>query len=173
MAAGSRSAAGVRITYPNREPRSSHVVRASVVITLLVSVALILMVTVGGWSALDGMQALNFVWSAVYVLIAVYVWRWNRGLLPIAAALGCLLAVISLLAGIGATGTSWFDRAHAGYAPAQSLFGGAGLGANTLGVLTLLIAPVQIVLIMLCARGFAQAWNVELELPAEAQTAHG
>ena len=162
---------GATVTYPNRKKGSSKTTRTIIVLLLIASVALILTVTVGGWSELEGLTVLNLIWCVVYALIAYYVVRWARGLLPIAAALAALMLVISILAGIGATGTSWFDRAHPWYAPAQSLFGGSGLGAYTLGVLTLVIAPVQLALILFCARGFSQAWNVEVEVPAAAAAA--
>jgi hypothetical protein len=41
------------------------------------------------------------------------------------------------------------------------------LGPDTLGLFTLLIAPVQVLLIFFAMRGFAQGWNVELEVPIE------
>ena len=47
-------------------------------------------------------------------------------MLPIAAGLAILLLIIAVIAGVGLSGTSWFDRSHAGFAPAQSLFGGNG-----------------------------------------------
>lgn len=134
---------------------------------LVVSVALVLVVTVGGWSRLQGMIPVSLVWSAVYLVIAFFIERrWARGLLPLAAALAILLLAISLIAGLGAVGTSWFDRSQSGYAPADSLFGGHGLSADTLGLLTLMIAPVQLVLILVATRGFAQNWNIEVEAPA-------
>jgi hypothetical protein len=136
-----------------------------VIAVLLASAALIAAVTVGGWSELAGLEAVNLIWCAAYLLIAFYVHRWARGLLPIAVALACLMLAVSLLAGTGATGTSWFDRSHPGYAPPRSMFGGAGLSADLLGVLTLLIAPVQVALIVLAASAFMQAWNVEVEVP--------
>lgn len=152
------------VTYPNRELRSSRVTKTIVVVLLAASVLLILAVAIGGWSELGGMQALTIVWCLAYAVIAFYVARWNRGLLPLVAALGCLMLLVSVLAGTGATGTSWFDRSGPGYAPAQSLFGGTGLSADALGVITLLIAPVQLALIVFAARAFTQAWNVELEV---------
>ncbi len=167
MAGANRLRPGYVVKYPNREKRSSKVTKATVAVILLVSVALILAVTVGGWSELEGLQAVNFIWCAIYLIIAFYVWRWARGLLPIAAALASLMLIVALIAGTGVSGTSWFDRSHEGYATAQSLFGGSGLGANTLGVLTLLIVPVQVLLIVFAARGFLQGWNIELEVPGD------
>jgi hypothetical protein len=91
-------------------------------------------------------------------------------MLPIAAGLGILMLMIAVVAGFGLSGTSWFDRDHAGFAQAQSLFGGNGLSADTLGTITLLLIPVQLLLIVVSMRAFAQGWNVEQEVPiAEAR----
>jgi len=159
---------GHTIVYPNREKAASKATKAIVVFILLVSVALMLIVTVGGWSKLQGLKAVNFAWCIVYLIFAFYVGtRWARGLLPIAAAMAILLLILSLIAGFGVSGTSWFDRSHAGFAPANTLFGGKGLDPDVLGVVTLLIAPVQALLILFAMRGFAQGWNVEVEMPIE------
>jgi hypothetical protein len=156
---------GYEITYPNRGKATSKATKGIVVLILLASVVLMLAVTFGGWSKLQGLTPVNFVWCFVYLVIAFYVSRWARGLLPIAAALAILLLIISLIAGLGAAGTSWFDRNHVGYAGAQSIFGGGGFSPDTLGLLTLLIAPVQVLLIVFAMRGFSQGWNVEVEAP--------
>jgi hypothetical protein len=158
---------GCVVIYPNRDKAASKATKAIVVLILLVSVGLMLIVTLGGWSKLQGLKAVNFAWCAVYLIIAYYVARWNRGLLPIAAALGILLLIMSVIAGTGASGTSWFDRNSTGFAAPHSLFGGKGLGTDLLGTVTLLIAPVQVLLIAFTMRGFAQGWNVELEVPIE------
>ena len=159
---------GYTVIYPNREKASSHTVRVIVVLILLVSVALMLVVTFGGWSKLQGMKPVNFVWCAAYLIIAYYIsTRWARGLLPIATALAILLLIMAVIAGTGASGTSWFDRNNAGFAGAHSLFGGSGLTPDFLGLITLLIAPVQALLIFFAMLGFAQGWNVELEVPEE------
>jgi hypothetical protein len=159
---------GYTVVFPNREKATSKVTKAIVVLLLLISVALMLIVTFGGWSKLQGLKAVNFFWCFMYLVIAFYVaLRWSRGLLPIAAALAILLLVISLIAGTGISGTSWFDRSHTGFAHANSIFGGKGLTPDTLGLVTLLIAPVQVLLIFFAMQGFAQGWNVEVEMPAE------
>ena len=92
-------------------------------------------------------------------------------MLPIAAGLGVLLLMVALVAGLGLTGTSWFDRSHDGFAPAQSLFGGNGLSPKSLGTVTLLIVPVQALLVLFALRAFAQGWNVEQEVPIDKATA--
>jgi hypothetical protein len=160
---------GYEITYPNRDKVTSKATKTIVVFILIASIVLMLAVTIGGWSKLQGLTPVNFVWCFVYGVIAFYVSRWARGLLPIAAALAILLLIISLIAGLGAAGTSWFDRNHSAYAAAQSMFGGTGLSPDTLGVLTLLIAPVQVLLIVFAMRGFSQGWNVEVEAPIDAR----
>jgi hypothetical protein len=155
------------VIYPNRDKATSKATKAIVVVILLISVALMLIVTIGGWSKLQGLKPVNFAWCLIYLLFAFYIMRWARGLLPIAAAMAVLLLIIALIAGLGASGTSWFDRSHTGFAGPHLLFGGKGLTPDTLGLLTLLIAPVQLLLILVAMRGFAQGWNVELEVPEE------
>ncbi|PZS07981.1 MAG: hypothetical protein DLM64_13725 [Solirubrobacterales bacterium] len=157
--------AGHSVIFPNRDKAASGATKAIVVVLLLVSVALMLIVTVGGWSKLQGQKPINFMWAIVYLLLAFYIGRWKRGLLPIAAALAILLLIVAAIAGTGAAGTGWFDRNHAGFASAQALFGGTGLDPDTLGLMTLLLAPVQALLIAFSMLGFSQGWNVELELP--------
>jgi hypothetical protein len=158
---------GYTVIHPNRDKASCKVTRLVVVLILLVSVALMLILTFGGWSKLQGLKPVNFVWCGVYVIFAFYIWRWARGLLPIAAALAILLLIIAVIAGTGLSGTSWFDRNHFGFAAPHSLFGGKGLTPDTLGALTVLLVPVEALLIVVAMVGFAQGWNVELEVPEE------
>jgi lysylphosphatidylglycerol synthetase-like protein (DUF2156 family) len=159
---------GYVVVYPNREKPASKTTKAVVVALLLISVVLMLVVTIGGWSKLEGLKAVNFVWCLIYVLIAFYIAkRWSRGLLPIAAALAILVLLAALVAGTGITGTSWFDRNSAGFGAPQTLFGGEGLGPDLLGLITLLLVPLQVLLIFFSMMGFSQAWNVELEVPRE------
>jgi hypothetical protein len=158
---------GYTVIHPNRDKAVCKATKLIVVLILLASVGLMLIVTIGGWSKLQGLKPVNFAWCIVYVLIAVYVWRWTRGLLPIAAALAILLLILSLIAGTGVSGTSWFDRNHFGFAAPHSLFGGKGLSPDILGAITLILAPVQVLLIFFSMRGFAQGWNVELEVPID------
>jgi hypothetical protein len=158
---------GYTVIHPNRDKAVCKATKLIVVLILLASVGLMLIVTFGGWSKLQGLKPVNFAWCAIYIIIAFYVTRWARGLLPIAAALAILLLILAVIAGTGVSGTSWFDRSHAGFAGAHSLFGGKGLTPDELGTITLIIAPVQLLLIFFAMRGFAQGWNVELEVPIE------
>jgi lysylphosphatidylglycerol synthetase-like protein (DUF2156 family) len=159
---------GHAVVYPNREKSGSQVTKAIVALIMLVSVALMLIVTIGGWSKLQGLKPVNFVWIIAYLIMAFYIFtRWARGLLPITAGMAILLLMMAVIAGVGAAGTSWFDRNNSGFAGAQSLFGGGGLPPDLLGLLTLLIAPVQVLLIFFAMLGFSQGWNVEVEVPIE------
>jgi hypothetical protein len=158
---------GYVVIRPNRDKAVCKATKLIVVLILLISVGLMLIVTIGGWSKLQGLKPVNFAWCIVYVIFAFYIARWARGLLPIAAALAILLLILALIAGTGISGTSWFDRSHFGFAAPHTLFGGKGLSPNVLGTITLIMAPVQVLLIFFAMRGFAQGWNVELEVPKE------
>jgi hypothetical protein len=158
---------GYVVVYPNRGKGSSKLIKLIVVLILLISVALMLIVTIAGWSKLQGLKPLNIIWCIVYLLIAFYVARWNRGLLPIAAALAILLLILAVIAGTGISGTSWFDRSHVGFAAPQTPFGGKGLSPDVLGTITLILVPVQAALIFFAMLGFSQGWNVETEVPED------
>jgi hypothetical protein len=65
--------------------------------------------------------------------------------------LAVLLLIFALVAGPG-----WFARDKTGFAQPT-------IDAGLLGLLTLLLVPVQMLLIAFAMRGFRQGWNVELE----------
>ncbi len=153
---------GVIIEHPNREKPQSKATKATVILLLVVSAVLMLVVLLFGWSVLEGQKLISFAYVVVYLGMAFYISRWNRGALPLAAALAIILAIICVIAGPG-----WFERDGQGFAQPDTIFGGSGLDADFLGLVTLLIAPVQILLIAFCLQGFRQAWNVELEVPAD------
>ena len=140
------------ITHPNRDKAEVQATRATVVLLLLVTAALVLIITVAGWNVLEGAAVIQIAYAVIYMTLAFYAARWNRGVLPIAAVLAVLLAIFSLVAAPG-----WFDRDKAGFAAPDLL------DAGLLGVLTLLIVPVQVLLVTFAMRGFKQGWNVELE----------
>jgi hypothetical protein len=60
-------------------------------------------------------------------------------------------------------GPAWFDRNKAG-------FTNPAIGADVLGLVTLLLVPVQALLIAFAMQGFAQAWNVEVERRPDGST---
>ncbi len=159
---------GYVVVYPNREKASSHLTKFVVVLLLLASVVLMALITIGGWSKLQGLKALDIIWILLYLVLAFYVGaKWSRGALTLSAALGILLLIIAVIAATGIASTSWFDRNSFGFASAQSLFGGKGLSSNVLGLLTVLLIPVQALLIFFATIAFSQAWNIETEVPEE------
>jgi hypothetical protein len=162
---------GYTVIHPNRDKVASKTMKTIVVVILLASVGLMLIVTFGGWSKLQGLKPLNFAWCFLYLVIAYYVWRWKQGLLPIAAALAILLLLVVLIAGTGqfgsASATSWFDRNSGGFASANSIFGGNGLSPDFLGLMVVLLIPIQVLLIIFAMLAFGQGWNVESEVPID------
>jgi len=150
-APGQGDTRGVVITHPNRDKPVVQATRATVIFLLLASAGLILVVTIGGWSVLEGLVPVQIGYIAVYLVLAFYAGRWNRGVLPVASALAVLLAIFAAVAGPG-----WFSRD-------KTAFQEPALNASLLGLVTLLIVPVQILLVAFAMRGFNQGWNVELE----------
>ncbi|HSZ12772.1 MAG TPA: hypothetical protein VK790_01895 [Solirubrobacteraceae bacterium] len=141
----------VIVTHPNRDKPVVQATRAMVVVLLLVSAALVLIVTIGGWNLLEGAIPVQLGYILVYLTFAFFAARWNRGVLPISAALAVLLMIFAAVAGPG-----WFSRDKSGFSQPT-------IDASLLGILTLLIVPVQILLVTFTMRGFQQGWNVELE----------
>jgi len=140
------------LVHPNRDKATSKTTKAIVVLLLLVSAALVAIVTAGGWQSLQGAQIVAIAYVIIFCVSAYYVAKWNRGILPVASALAVLLLVVAAIAAPG-----WFDRDQTG-------FDNPGLPPSLLGMLTVLIVPVQFVLIVAAMRGFSQQWNVEVEV---------
>ena len=136
---------------PNRRKASSKATKAIVAFLLVVSAAIVLIIAVGGWDTLEGAKALQIAYILLYLLMAFLVMRWNRGVLPLAAALAIILLIFAAV-----SGPAWFDRDKAGLTSPP-------IDESLLGLLTLLLVPIQILLIAFAMRGFQQAWNVEVE----------
>jgi hypothetical protein len=149
------------LVHPNRDKTEAKATKAVVILLLITSAALILIVTIGGWSQLQGAQIVSFVYAGIYLGMAFAVSRWNRGVLPVAAALALLFSVIAAVAG-----PAWFDRDKPG-------FDDPTLDPSILGMLTLILVPVQLLLVAFAMRGFQQQWNVELEVPGDEVDRYG
>jgi lysylphosphatidylglycerol synthetase-like protein (DUF2156 family) len=143
------------LIHPNRDKPESKATKAGVILLLLVSAGLVLIITLGGWSQLQGAQVVSFAYVIVFVVMAFFVARWNRGVLPVSAAIAILFAVVAAVAG-----PAWFERDKAG-------FDDPTLEPSILGLLTLILVPVQLLLIAFAMRGFQQQWNVEVEVTRE------
>ena len=146
---------GYELWRPNREKSESKQMKAIVAFILLVSAALMFIITLGGWTRLQGASVgiACLIFIGIYVLFAVLVSRWNRGVLPVSAALGILLLIFAALAAPG-----WFSRTGEGFsAPA--------IPEELLGLFTLVLVPVQVILIAVALIAFNQEWHVEEERP--------
>jgi lysylphosphatidylglycerol synthetase-like protein (DUF2156 family) len=134
------------IVHPNRDKPASQAAKAAVVLLLLVSAGLVIVVSLGGWGQLQGAQIVSVAYIVIYLTIAFFVARWNRGTLPV------LLLVVAAIAG-----PAWFDRDGSGYEESS-------LPASLLGMLTIILAIVQLFLIVFAMLAFNQKWNVEVEV---------
>lgn len=143
----------VRIEHPNRDRPESRTTRAIVVALLLISDILLVIITVGGWEKIQGAKPVQLAYIVIYLLLAFYVARWRSGLLPVAAAFAIILLIFAAIGG-----PEWFVRDKEGFANPL-------LDESILGLLTLILVPLQILLIAFTARGFAQKWSVEVEHP--------
>src|SRR4029078_8243197 len=139
------------LVHPNRDKAESKATRAVVILLLVTSAALILIVTIGGWSQPQGMEIVSIGYAILYLVMAYFLGKWNRGVLPVAAGLAILFAVV----GAGA-GPAWFDRDKAG-------FNDPALEPSILGMLTLILVPVQLLLTAFEMRGLQHTSNTEIE----------
>ena len=150
---------GYVIEHPNREKATSKMTRIVVVLLLLASAGLMAIVAVGGWDAMVGAKPLLVIYIGLYLLMAFFIMRWSRGVLPVASALAVILLIFAAV-----SAPEWFDRDKEG-------FTNPTLDENILGFLTFVLVPVQVLLIAFAMRGFQQAWNVEVERPADGERA--
>jgi hypothetical protein len=144
---------GYELWRPNREKPESKSTRALVVFLLLVTAGIAFVIIAGGWTRLEGVKPLSIIYAGLYVLFAFLVARWNRGVLPVASALSIILAIF---AGIAAP--AWFDRSKEGLS-------NPALPPDLLGILCLLLVPLQVILIAVAMVAFNQDWHVEEERP--------
>jgi len=139
------------IEHPNRDRPESQATRALVVALLLLSTLVLAIATVGGWEKIQGAKPVHVAFVIVYLLLAFFIARWRSGLLPVAASFAIILLIFCAI-----SGPEWFARDKPG-------FDDPLLGAGVVGVLTLVLVPLQLLLIAAAARGFSQKWSVEVE----------
>ncbi len=154
---------GYELWRPNREKAESKTMKALIAFVLLISAALLLIITLGGWDRLLGASvgAMSLIWAGLYILFAFLVMRWSRGILPVIAALAVILAIFAAIAA-----PDWFARSKDGLeSPA--------LDEDLLGTLTVILVPVQAILIIVAMIGFNQEWHVEEERPIGDRPLHG
>ncbi len=126
---------GYELWRPNRERSESVTTKLVITFLLAVTAFLAALVTITGFSLLEGggtMGAICFLYAALYAFFAFLVFRWSRGILPVAAALSMILAIFCA---VGAD--SWFARDKAG-------FDDALLPSSLIGLLVVIIVILQI-----------------------------
>ena len=143
------------IYHPNREKAGSKATKAATILLLIASAVLVAIITIGGWSDLEGAQVFSIFFILVFALTAYYVAKWNRGVLPLASAFAILVLVFAAIAAPG-----WFDRDATGYH-------NPGLPPGLIGMLTVILIPLEFLVIVFAMRGFSQKWNVEIEMTRE------
>jgi hypothetical protein len=147
---------GYELWRPNREKSGSVTTKFVLVLLLLATAILAALITIAGWSLLkggSGMGAVCAIYAILYAFFAFLVARWNRGILPVAAALSMILAIFCA---VGAD--SWFAREKAGFDEAL-------LSSSVVGTLVIILGLLQLVLIAVALYAFSQEWHVEEERP--------
>jgi hypothetical protein len=147
---------GYELWRPNREKASSATMKWLIVLLLLATALLAALITVGGWTVLKGGSGMGIVcaiYALLYLLFAFRVAFWSRGVLPLAAALSMILAI---LCAVGAE--SWFERDKSGFTEPL-------LSSSLVGALVIVLGLLQIVVIAAALYGFNQNWHVEEERP--------
>ena len=146
---------GYELWRPNREKAQNKTTKAIVAFVLLVSAALIIIIVIGGWERMQSpmIAIMTLVWAALYVFFAILIANWNRGLLPVAASLAVIMTIFAAVAAPG-----WFSRSKDG-------LDSPILPEDLIGLLVIVLIPVQILLIVVSLIAFGQEWHVEEERP--------
>jgi len=147
---------GYELWRPNREKTESITTKFVLVFLLAATAGVALLVTIAGFSLMtggSGMGVACLVYAALYAFFAFLVSRWSRGILPVAAALSMILAIFCA---VGAN--SWFARDKAG-------FENGLIPVTLIGLLVVILAILQLILIAAALYGFNQNWHVEEERP--------
>jgi len=146
---------GYELWRPNREKAQNKTTKAIVAFVLLVSAALIAIIVLGGFERMQsGMIAVfSLIWAALYVIFAILILRWSRGLLPVAASLAVIMTIFAAVAAPG-----WFARSKDG-------LDSPVLPEDLIGLLVVILIPVQILLVIVALIAFGQEWHVEEERP--------
>jgi lysylphosphatidylglycerol synthetase-like protein (DUF2156 family) len=147
---------GYELWRPNREKPETKTTKAIISFVLLVSAGLLVIITLGGWTRLEGTSVAiaTLIWAGLYVVFAFLIAaRWQRGVLPVASALAIILAIFAAVAA-----PAWFARDKTGLSS-------PALPEDFLGLLTIILIPIQLLLITVAMVGFNQEWHVEEERP--------
>jgi hypothetical protein len=147
---------GYELWRPNREKAESITTKLVLVLLLAATSALAFLVTITGFSLMtggSGMSVVCLIYAGLYAFFAFLVFRWNRGILPVAAALSMILAIFCA---VGAD--SWFARDKGGFEEAL-------IPVTIIGLLVVILAILQLVVVAVSLYAFNQNWHVEEERP--------
>jgi peptidoglycan/LPS O-acetylase OafA/YrhL len=155
---------GYELWRPNREKAESVTTKVVLVILLAATSIIAVIVAISGFSLMSGgtgMATVALIYGLLYAFFAFLVARWNRGILPVAAALSMILAIFCA---VGAN--SWFARDKSG-------FDSALIPVPLIGLFVLILIPLQVLLIAIAMIGFNQEWHVEEERPVGTSEDYG
>ncbi len=147
---------GYELWRPNREKAESVTTKFVLVVLLAATAVIAAIVTIAGFSLMTGgggMGVVCLIFALLYAFFAFLVFRWNRGILPVAAALSMILAI---LCAVGAD--SWFARDKAGFEEAL-------IPVTLIGLLVIVLVILQLITIAVALYAFNQNWHVEEERP--------
>ena len=138
---------GYELWRPNREKAESVTTKVVITFLLLATSAIAVLIAIGGFSLMSGgtgMAVVALVYGLMYAFFAFLVARWNRGILPVAAVLSMILAI---LCAVGAN--SWFARDKAGFEEGL-------IPVSLIGHLVVVLALLQIISMVAILYGFNQ-----------------
>jgi hypothetical protein len=147
---------GYELWHPNREKADVITTKFAIALLMFATAGIAAVVTITGFALLSGgggMGVVCLVFAALYALFGFLVVRWSRGILPVAASLSMILAIFCA---VGAD--SWFARDKAGFEEAL-------IPVPLIGLLVIILALLQLILIAAAFYGFSQDWHVEEERP--------
>ena len=147
---------GYELWRPNREKAESVTTKFVISFLLFVTAAIAILVGITGFSLMSGgtaMAVITLIYGLLYAFFGFLVVRWNRGILPVAAALSMILAIFCA---VGAN--SWFARDKTGFEDGL-------IPVTLIGLLVVILALIQIALVAAALYGFNQEWHVEEERP--------
>jgi hypothetical protein len=147
---------GYELWRPNREKADSVTTKIVTVILLAATSIIAIIIAITGFSLMSGgtgMAIMTLIYGLLYAFFAFLVLRWNRGILPVVAALSMILAI---LCAVGAD--SWFARDKSGFEDGL-------IPVTLIGLFVVILALLQIILVAVALYGFNQEWHIEEERP--------
>jgi len=147
---------GYELWRPNREKSRSITTKFVLVLLLAATTVVAALITVTGFELMiggGGMSIICLIYVLLYAFFTFLVLRWNRGILPVIAALSTILAIFCI------TGVdSWFAREKSGFDEGL-------ISSSAIGVLVIVLLILQLVVVAVSLYAFNQNWHVEEERP--------